>query len=72
MPKGDEYPQQVFGEKLYEVYYRFLETEDEYFDYSPARVPPQGRWRIYGIGLPPGISEKVYQDNAARLLGLRL
>lgn len=71
VPKGDEYPQQVFGEKLYEIYYRFLETEDEYFDYAPARVPPQGRWRIYGIGLPPGILKKIYQDNAARLLGLR-
>ena len=41
-----------FGEQLYEIYYRFLETEDEYFDYAPAPKPPQGRWRIYGIGLP--------------------
>jgi predicted TIM-barrel fold metal-dependent hydrolase len=71
VPKGDEYPQQVFGEKLYEIYYRFLETEDEYFDYAPARVPPQGRWRIYGIGLPGSILEKVYHGNAARLLRLR-
>ena len=29
--------------------FRFLETEDEYFDYAPAKIPPQGRWRIYGI-----------------------
>ncbi len=72
VPKGDEYPQQVFGEKLYEIYYRFLETEDEYFDYAPARVPPQGRWRIYGIGLPETILKKVYHDNAASLLGLPL
>jgi predicted TIM-barrel fold metal-dependent hydrolase len=70
VPKGDEYPQQVFGEKLYEIYFRFLETEDEYFDYAPARVPPQGRWRIYGIGLPEGILKKVYWNNAARLLEL--
>ena len=29
-------PQQTFGDALYEIYYRFLETEDEYFDYAPA------------------------------------
>jgi hypothetical protein len=31
-------------------------------------VPPQGRWRIYGIDLPEGILQKVYSGNAARLL----
>ncbi|WP_394820700.1 amidohydrolase family protein [Pendulispora albinea] len=69
-PAGNEVPQQVFTEELYEIYYRFLETEDEYFDYAPAPVPPQGRWAIYGIGLPESILKKVYHDNAARLLGL--
>jgi predicted TIM-barrel fold metal-dependent hydrolase len=63
-------PQQIFGNELYEIYYRFLETEDEYFDYAPAPIPPQGRWRIYGIGLPEEILRKVYYENAARLLGL--
>jgi predicted TIM-barrel fold metal-dependent hydrolase len=67
-PHGDETPQQVFNDKLYEIYYRFLETGDEYFDYAPANVPPQGRWRIYGIELPEAILEKVYNGNAARLL----
>ena len=67
-PHGDEYPQQVFNDKLYEIYFRFLETEDEYFDYAPAKIPPQGRWRIYGINLPDPILSKVYRDNAARLL----
>jgi len=67
-PHGDEFPQQVFNDQLYEIYYRFLETEDEYFDYAPAKVPPQGRWRIYGINLPDSIQRKVYRDNAARLL----
>ncbi len=70
VPNGFETPQQVFGEALYEIYFRFLETEDEYFDYAPAPVPPQGRWRIYGVGLPEGILRKVYRDNASRLLGL--
>lgn len=67
-PHGVETPQQLFGEKLYEIYYRFLETADEYFDYAPANVPPQGRWRIYGIELPDPILEKVYNQNATRLL----
>jgi predicted TIM-barrel fold metal-dependent hydrolase len=67
-PHGDEYPQQVFNDKLYEIYYRFLETDDEYFDYAPANVPPQGRWRIYGIDLADSVLKKVYNENAARLL----
>jgi predicted TIM-barrel fold metal-dependent hydrolase len=69
-PDGNAVPQQVFKDELYEIYFRFLETEDEYFDYAPAPVPPQGRWRIYGIGLPESILKKVYHDNAARILGL--
>jgi predicted TIM-barrel fold metal-dependent hydrolase len=63
-------PQQLFGDALYEIYYRFLETEDEYFDYAPAPIPPQGRWRIYGIGLPEPVLRKLYWENAARLMGL--
>jgi predicted TIM-barrel fold metal-dependent hydrolase len=72
VPLGTETPQQVFGEDLYRIYYRFLETEDEYFDYAPAPVPPQGRWRIYGLGLPEQILRKVYYENAERVLGLTL
>jgi predicted TIM-barrel fold metal-dependent hydrolase len=70
VPRGTQTPQQIFGEALYEIYFRFLETEDEYFDYAPAPTPPQGRWSIYGIGLPEGILRKVYSENAGRLLGL--
>ncbi len=69
-PEGESTPQQVFKDLLYEIYYRFLETEDEYFDYAPAPVPPQGRWRIYGIGLPDPVLKKVYHQNAERLLGI--
>ena len=69
-PDAVDLPQQTFCEELYQIYYRFLETEDDYFDYSPARVPPQGRWRIYGIGLSASILRKVYWENAARLLGI--
>ncbi len=57
-------------DQLYEIYSRFLETEDEYFDYAPAPVPPQGRWRISGLGLPDEILRKVYNENATRLLNL--
>ena len=71
VPNGTDTPQQVFIDQLYEIYYRFLETEDEYFDYAPAPVPPQGRWRIYGLGLPDAILKKVYYENAARLLRIR-
>jgi predicted TIM-barrel fold metal-dependent hydrolase len=69
-PAGDQYPQQVFKDEMFQIYYRFLETEDDYFDYAPAKVPPQGRWRIYGLGLPEGVLKKVYLDNAVRLLRL--
>lgn len=61
-------PQQTFVDALYEIYFRFLETNDEYFDYAPSPTPPQGRWRIYGLGLPESILRKVYWENAAHLL----
>ena len=31
----------------YRILYRFLETRDEYFNYSVGDVPVQGRWYIY-------------------------
>jgi predicted TIM-barrel fold metal-dependent hydrolase len=71
-PHVENYPQQLFIDALYEIYYRFLETDDEYFDYAPAKVPPQGRWRIYGINLSDEILLKVYNRNAARVLRLSI
>lgn len=68
-PNGKEVPQQDLVPAMYQAYFRFLETLDEYFDYAPSATPPQGRWRIYGIGLPDAILKKVYHNNAARLLG---
>ncbi|HLW67791.1 MAG TPA: carbohydrate-binding family 9-like protein [Gemmataceae bacterium] len=53
----------------YRVYYRFLETDDEYFDCA-ASHHLQGFWRIYGINLPREVLEKVYNKNAMRILGL--
>lgn len=56
--------------ETYATYARFLQTEDEYFSYSPDGIPSQGRWMIYGLHLPRDILDKVYHDNAARLFGL--
>jgi predicted TIM-barrel fold metal-dependent hydrolase len=70
IPGGTDTPQQLFGDNLYSIYFRFLETEDEYFDYAPAKIPPQGRWRIYGLGLPDEILKKVYYANAERIIGI--
>jgi predicted TIM-barrel fold metal-dependent hydrolase len=55
---------------FYEPYFRFLETDDEYFPYAPEPIPEDGRWQIYGIALPDSILKKVYYQNAARLLGI--
>ena len=54
----------------YHLYYRFLETDDEYFNYSPVEPPPQGRWRIYGLHLPDDVLAKLYAANAKRLFNL--
>jgi predicted TIM-barrel fold metal-dependent hydrolase len=51
----------------YRVYYRFLETDDEYFDCSTSHHR-QGFWNIYGIYLPPEVLAKVYRKNAERIL----
>lgn len=52
----------------YRTYYRFLETEDEYFPYEPGEFPGQGRWRIYGLHLPEEVLKKVYWQNATRVV----
>jgi predicted TIM-barrel fold metal-dependent hydrolase len=63
----------VFGadllpdETMYRLYFRFLETADEYFDY-PSHASRQGRWNIYGLYLPDEVLRKVYRENAQKLL----
>ncbi len=52
----------------YRLHYRFLETDDEYFDYSLNDFPPQGRFRIYGLYLPKYVLKKLYYQNAERIL----
>ena len=59
----------LFGKDSYKVseyytYFRVLETEDEYFEYYRKR---HAHWRMYGLGLPDTILQKVYYKNAIRL-----
>jgi predicted TIM-barrel fold metal-dependent hydrolase len=58
------------SEHMYRSYFRFLETKDEYFDY-PGYVGESTnftRWKIYGLGLPDGVLEKIYRKNALRVI----
>lgn len=54
----------------YRTYCRFLETDDEYFNYGEGDIPQQGRWQIYGLNLPVNVLENIYYNNAARLFGI--
>ena len=61
---------ETYSDAMYKIYFRFLETVDEYFDYAPSAIPGQGRWRISGLGLPDDVLKKVYHLNADRILGI--
>jgi predicted TIM-barrel fold metal-dependent hydrolase len=56
------------AERMYQNYFRWLETGDEYFPY--AQYPAQGRWMIYGLGLPDD-AEGLFarSKDAAQLAG---
>ncbi len=55
--------------EFYRNYFRWLETDDEYFDYVIyyALAPTRGRWKIYGLNLPDSVLRKVYCGNARRI-----
>jgi predicted TIM-barrel fold metal-dependent hydrolase len=55
--------------QMYRLYFRFLETADEYFEY-PSHASRQGRWNIYGIDLPDDVLRKIYRENARQLMHL--
>ena len=59
-----------FGPDLesYRLAYRFLETDDEYFNYNVSEVPQQGRWYVYGLYLPDDVLQKIYHLNAGHIL----
>jgi predicted TIM-barrel fold metal-dependent hydrolase len=63
----DELPPSL---ETYRIHFRFLETADEHFPYSPDPIPGQGRWAIYGLDLPDDVLRRVYADNARRILRL--
>jgi len=56
--------------EAYRIYYRFLETDDEYFDPAGGHHI-QGRWMIYGVNLPDEALEKIYNRNALKIFMLR-
>ena len=49
----------------YYVYFRVLETADDYFDYYRRR---HAFWKMYGLNLPDEVLRKIYYQNALRLL----
>ncbi len=67
----DRYPGRP-DQPRHRLYYRLLETDDEYFKYYDHAFPPTGEWRVYGLHLPDDVLEKVYRTNADRVLGWRV
>lgn len=53
--------------EAFRIYYRFLETDDEYFDCAESHHL-QGFWMIYGVFLPQEVLEKIYLRNAEKVL----
>jgi predicted TIM-barrel fold metal-dependent hydrolase len=54
--------------RYYDVHWRFFETRDRGFEHM---TPVQGRWTVSGIGLSRKVLDKIYHDNARRLLRLK-
>ena len=54
----------TYKKSEYNVYFRILETDDEYFDYYRKR---HAHWRMYGLNLPDSILKKLYYKNALKL-----
>lgn len=48
----------------YPVYFRVLETADEYFDYYRKR---HAFWKMYGLNLPDEVLKKLYYGNALKI-----
>jgi predicted TIM-barrel fold metal-dependent hydrolase len=67
-----QYPDRIlFGtdygvsEEMYRNHFRWLETDDEYFEHWD--YPSLGRWMISGLDLPDPVLEKVYHGNAEKI-----
>jgi predicted TIM-barrel fold metal-dependent hydrolase len=55
----------VVSHEMYRNHFRWVETEDEAFEYWD--FPWLGRWKVSGLGLPDAVLEKVYHLNAERI-----
>lgn len=60
----------LFGKDTYRpseyyVYFRVLESNDEYFDYYRKR---HAFWKMYGLNLPDDVLKKVYYKNALKII----
>ncbi|MCB0278949.1 MAG: amidohydrolase, partial [Calditrichaeota bacterium] len=49
----------------YYLYFRVLETEDDYFKYYRRR---HAFWRMYGLGLGDDVLRKIYYKNALKVI----
>ena len=53
-------------ESFYDEHWRFFETGDRQIPYP--NFPIQGDWKVDGVDLPEKVLEKLYFENARRLL----
>ncbi len=54
-----------YKKEEYYAYFRVLETKDEYFDYYRKR---HAHWKMYGLGLPDSVLQKIYYKNAIHVI----
>jgi predicted TIM-barrel fold metal-dependent hydrolase len=54
-----------FEPSEYHVYFRVLESADEYFDYYRKR---HAHWKMYGLALPDEVLRKIYYENALSII----
>ena len=66
---SDRYPGRP-DQPRHKIYYRFLETDDEHFDYHDHPFPPTGDWKIFGVFLEDEALEQIYRTNAVKLFDL--
>jgi predicted TIM-barrel fold metal-dependent hydrolase len=55
----------AYNPEEYATYFRVLETDDEYFPYYKKY---HAFWKMYGLDLPPSILNKLYHENALRII----
>jgi len=55
----------AYNKEEYYTYFRVLETRDEYFDYYRKR---HAHWKMYGLGLPDSVLQKLYYRNALKVI----